>query len=154
MAGVVVSEIDIAKAKYPSSLWKYAGLDVAEDGAGRSRKSEHLIDVDYVNKKGEPAQRKSLTFNPFLKTKLIGVLASSFLRAGDNKYSQIYRGYKHRLESRLDLKEESKGRRHNMANRYMIKMFLVDLYLAWRKLEGLPVSPTYDEAKLGHQHAV
>jgi len=154
MGGVVVSEIDITKSKYPSSLWKYAGLDVAEDGAGRSRKSEHLIDVDYVNKKGEPATRKSLTFNPFLKTKLIGVLAPSFLRAGDNKYSRIYREYKHRMESRSDLKEESKGRRHNMSNRYMIKMFLIDLYVAWRRLEGLPVAPTYDEAKLGHQHAV
>lgn len=38
MAGVIVSEIDIYKARHPSSLWKYAGLDVASDGKGRSRK--------------------------------------------------------------------------------------------------------------------
>ena len=32
MAGVIMSEIDIHESKYASSIWKYAGLDVAEDG--------------------------------------------------------------------------------------------------------------------------
>jgi len=152
MAGVIISEIDITKAKYPSSLWKYSGLDVAQDGRGRTRKAEHLVDYQYKNKEGEDAVRKGITFNPFLKTKLVGVLGSSFLRAGDNKYSQIYRDYKNRLESRDDLKEESKGHRHNMAIRYMIKMFLIDLHTSWREIEGLPVSTTYQEAKLKHKH--
>ena len=30
MAGVILSEFDITKAKYASSLWKYAGLDVVQ----------------------------------------------------------------------------------------------------------------------------
>jgi hypothetical protein len=34
----------------------------------------------------------------------------------------------------------------------MIKSFLRDLYNAWRPLEGLPVAPTYNEAKQGHVH--
>jgi hypothetical protein len=34
----------------------------------------------------------------------------------------------------------------------MIKRFLVDLYKAWRPLEGLPVAPEYSEAKLGLKH--
>jgi len=153
MAGVIISEIDITKAKYPSSLWAYAGLDVASDGRGRSRRTEHLIKRKYQNKEGEEAERNSITFNPFLKTKLVGVLASSFLRAGDNKYSQIYRDYKNRLENRPDLAESSKARRHNMALRYMIKMFLLDLYNVWRPIEGLPVAPPYQEAKLGHKHS-
>lgn len=152
LAGVILSEIDISKAKYPSSLWKYAGLDVAEDGKGRTRKAEHLVDCAYTDKEGNDAVRKGITFNPFLKTKLIGVLGSSFLRAGENKYSLIYRDYKNRLESRDDLKEESKGHRHNMAIRYMIKMFLIDLHMAWREIEGLPVSLPYHEAKLGLVH--
>jgi len=153
MAGVIISEIDIAKAKYPSSLWAYAGLDVAGDGRGRSRRSEHQIKRKYQNSEGEDAERNSITFNPFLKTKLVGVLASSFLRAGDNKYSQIYRDYKNRLENRPDLAESSKAHRHNMALRYMIKMFLIDLYNVWRPIEGLPVSSPYQEAKLGHKHS-
>lgn len=152
MAGVIVSEIDIAKARHPSSLWKYAGLDVAPDGKGRSRKGEHLVEVDYQDKNGDEATRKSITFNPFLKTKLVGVLASSFLRAGDNKYRQVYDQYKHRLEHRADWLAESKGHRHNAAMRYMIKQFLVDLHIAWRTIEGLEVSAPYHEAMLGHLH--
>lgn len=153
MAGVIISEIDISKAQYPSSLWKYAGLDVAPDGKGRSRKAEHLIDRVYTNKDGEEATRKSITFNPFLKTKLVGVLAGSFLKATPNPYRDIYDGYKHRLEQHPAHIEKSKGQRHNMAMRYMIKMFLINLHMKWRALEGLPVSLPYHEAKLGIQHA-
>lgn len=152
MAGVLVSEIDITKATYPSSLWAYAGLDVAKDGKGRSKKAEHLVERQYTNKLGEQATKQSITFNPFLKTKLVGVLAASFLRAGNEKYAKIYNDYKHRLECREDLKETTKGHRHNMALRYMVKMFLVDLYVAWRPIVGLPVAATYQEAKLGHKH--
>jgi hypothetical protein len=170
MAAVLISEIDIHKAKYPSSLWKLAGLDVAEDGRGRSRRAEHLVSREYVTADGETKERNGVTFNPFLKTKLIGVLAGGFLKAGDNPYSRIYRDYKTRLENHAvyglaneanriaefkakGQKYAPKGHRHNMAQRYMIKRFLVDLYRAWRELEGLEVAPEYSEAKLGYSHA-
>lgn len=152
MGGVIISEIDISKAKYPSSLWAYTGLDVASDGRGRSRKQDHLVEKEYTNKDGEQATRKGITFNPFLKTKMIGVLAGSFLKAG-GPYEQIYRDYKNRLESRPDLEEESKGHRHNMALRYMVKMFLLDLHREWRALEGYEPTPPYHEAKLGMKHS-
>lgn len=42
--------------------------------------------------------------------------------------------------------------RKNMAIRYMVKVFLKDLWVAWRTLEGLPVTPDYAEAKLGLKH--
>jgi hypothetical protein len=42
MAGVILSEIDITKAEYPSSLHKYAGLDVAGDGQGTQPKERTL----------------------------------------------------------------------------------------------------------------
>ncbi len=124
IAGIIISEIDITKAEYPSSLWKYAGLDsvtigrytdeagkehivpgwqidayydandrskpmlahdrypVTFDTAGRSRKEFCLEQREYINKDGKPAVRNSITYNPFLKTKLIGVLGTSFLRVG------------------------------------------------------------------------
>lgn len=153
MAGVLLSEIDISVAKYPSSLWAYAGLDVAEDGRGRSKKKEHLVEVEYKNAKGEMDTRMSITFNPFLKTKLMGVLAGSFIRCGENKYEQIYRGYKHRLECDSRHDEKSKGHRDTMAKRYMIKMFLVDLHMNWRGIEGYPVTVPYSEGKLGMVHS-
>jgi hypothetical protein len=165
MAGVILSEFDIHKARYPSSLWQYAGLGVESDGRGTSRRKEHLKEVEYEDKDGKPQTRMGVRFNPWLKTKLVGVLASSFLRVGDSPYRVIYDDYKHRMESHAkygtahdgekdenDHKVTGKGRRHNMAMRYMIKMFLVDLYKAWRALENLPVSPPYSEAKLGLRH--
>ena len=153
MSGVIISEIDISKCKYSSSLWKYAGLDVAQDGQGRSKKKEHLVEVDYIDKDGKNATRVGITFNPFLKTKLVGVLASSFLRCGkDNPYSEAYYNYKNRLENHPSHKEKTLGHRHNMAMRYAVKRFLVDLYVAWRTIEGLPVESEYSEGKLGMKH--
>lgn len=165
MAGVIISEIDIHRAKYASSIWKYAGLDVGGDGAGRSRRKDHLVEREYTNKSGEQATRVGITFNPWLKTKLVGVLGPAFLKArGD--YAEVYGDYKHRLESHAkygiardgEVDEECggkiyKGRRHQMAIRYCVKRFLADLYEAWRKLEGLEVHNPYSEAKLGLKHA-
>jgi hypothetical protein len=53
MAAVIISEFDPYKARHASSFWKYAGLDCAPDGRGRSRRKEHLITVKYQNAKGE-----------------------------------------------------------------------------------------------------
>jgi hypothetical protein len=168
MAGVIISEIDITKARYASSLWKYAGLDVAADGRGRSRRTEHQIKVDYKAKDGTIKQRNSITFNPFLKTKLVGVLGPCFIKQVDRatgdpgKYRRIYLDYKHRMANHNKYGEHndgkkddegrfitSKARRHNMATRYCVKMFLADLYTAWRTMEKLPVALPFAEAKLG-----
>lgn len=103
MAGVVIGEINIhdywknpasgerclkdtpgaeKKVCKVSTLWKYAGLAVEPDGLGQSRREEHLIDRVYKAKDGKMKTKKSITFNPFLKTKLLGVLATSFMRIG------------------------------------------------------------------------
>ncbi len=167
MSGVILSEIDIHKARHPSSLWMFAGLDVAPDGRGRSRRAEHLVDRTYTDKEGKEAVRRGITFQPTLKTKLIGVLGPSFLKVkGGSEYGEIYYKYKYRMENhekygiandgKVDEvtghKVTSKGRRHAMAIRYTVKMFLMNLHIAWRKLEGLPVSLPYHEAKLGYKH--
>jgi hypothetical protein len=154
MAAIIISEIDISKAAYPSSLWMLTGLDVAPDGRGRSMRAEHLVDRAYLDKEGVEQTKKSITFNPLLKTKMMGVLASSFIKSGGH-YADIYYNYKNRLGNRPDLSEESKGHIHNMSLRYMIKMFYIDLYNAWRPLAGLPVAPPYHVAKLGlRDHSV
>lgn len=160
MAGVLLSEIDIARATYPSSLWQFSGYGVEADGRGTSKRSEHLHDVTYTTKAGETATRKGIRYNPWLKTKLY-VLATCMIKAGSS-YRAVYDGYKVRLENsqrhvanKDDAKtwaEESKGHRHAAAMRYMVKRFLVDLYKAWRALEGLPIAPEYSEAKLGIVH--
>jgi hypothetical protein len=155
MSGIVIGEIDIAKAKYPSSLWAYAGIDVVTNGdesRGRSRRKEHLREVAYIDKDGKPATRLGITFNPFLKTKLVGVLGPCLIKANSDPYRAIYDGYKHRLESHPKWSQTTKAHRHNAAIRYMIKRFLCDLYAAWRHCEGLPISDEYAVAKLGIKH--
>ena len=156
MSAVCISYFDVHKARHASSFWKYAGLDtvavVDEEGnevrEGRSRK--HTEMVDYTDKDGNIKQKRGLTYNPELKTKLIGVLGTSFLRAGskDNKYENIYRDYKNRLENRVDAQDLTKAHKNNMAVRYMVKQFVRDLWVTWRALEGYEVSEPYEVAFL------
>jgi hypothetical protein len=154
MSAVILSEFDIRKAERISQFWALAGLDVAPDGRGRGRYKEHLVKRAYKDKDGQAQERDGITFNPFLKTKLVGVLASCFLKQGPDgcKYRRVYDDYKHRLEHHDKHKDKTKGHRHAMAMRYMIKIFLQDLWLAWRALEGLPITAPYHEAVLGHVH--
>lgn len=169
MAGVLISKLDPAKARHISSFWKFAGLDVAPDGRGRSRREEHLVERDYINKKGKAAKRMGVTYDPWLKTKLF-VLASSFMRSKSPWRGQ-YDNYKHRIETdparvKMNVNEWKKkyeaeedlrnvwppGRIDTAAKRYMVKMFLAELWTTWRRLEGLPVTLSYHEARRGYGH--
>lgn len=137
MAAVLISEIDIHRSKYASSLHAYAGLDVVIYGEytddngvkktiraseleamvsiedlhnhyqvtvvdgmevdkpiylaegkypvelksmGRGKKDVCLVKTEYLDKNKKTQLRDSITYNPWLKTKLLGVLAGSFLK--------------------------------------------------------------------------
>jgi len=150
MAGVILSEIKIHKAKYVSSLWKYAGLDVV-NGKARSARREHLVEREYIDKNGEKKTKLSLSFNKFLHDKLLGVLGTNLLRAKD-EWATVYYNYRNRIENHPKHKDKSKGHIHNMSRRYMVKQFMKPLYAVWRQAEGLEVHPSYEEAKLGIKH--
>jgi hypothetical protein len=174
MAAVCLAYFDIDKARHVSSFWRYAGLDVVsicdgEDEEGvpqyhmEGNSKRYTVTREYTDKEGNIKEKKGITYNPVLKTKLCGVLGSSFLKKPGCYYEQIYRDYRARLAQREDLKAEygtdskgnkveidkNKARRHAMANRYMVKMFVRDLWVTWRKLEGYEVSEPYEVAKLG-----
>lgn len=170
---------------------------------GRSKKKQSLEVRDYTDRNGDVQQKLSITFQPFLKTKLNGVLATSFLRAtkstvngqtmGGAKREALAKtlGWKHDTDSVIDKKDQVIGflqgrgyeiiiqrtedaqnydnykfriehdprhkdktplHRHNMAVRYMMQQFLNRLYNHGRRCNGLPVAPTYAEAKLGLIH--
>lgn len=168
LAAVLITYFDPHKARHVSSFWKYAGLDVGPDGAGRSRRAEHLIDREYVNKEGKTATRLSTTYNPWLKMKLLGALGPSFLRS-NSPWRGAFDGYKHRINSdpariKVDVKAWkamhkagdpdlarvwTPGRIKNAALRFMVKNFLADFWVTWRELEGLPVTEPYAVGKLG-----
>lgn len=83
-----------------------------------------------------------------------------------SRYVQFYMDYKHRLSHssaitnhrqkgkvvQMAWKDVTPGHRDMAAKRYMVKMFLVDLYKQWRSIEGLPVRDPYQEQYLGHKH--
>jgi hypothetical protein len=171
MAGVLLSRLDPTKARHVSGFWKYSGLDVASDGRGRSRREEHLVEREYKDKKGQTKTRRGVTFDPWLKTKLMGVMAASFLRS-NSPWREHYNNYKHRISTdpnriKITVEEWKKryatgedvtrlwtpGRIDFASKRYMVKMFIQQLWEEWRRLEGLSVGPTYIERMRGYPHA-
>jgi hypothetical protein len=170
MGAVLVTYFDIVKAVRPSQFWAIAGLDVGPDGLARSRRKEHLVEREYVTKDGETKTKLSTTFDPWLQSRMLGVLGGSLLRSG-SPYRKYYDGYKHRIETDparrkgtlADKKADRKRgvvdesiwhplRIHRASQRYMVKMLIADFWRAWRELEGLPTVPPYHEAVLGHRH--
>jgi len=110
------------------------------------------------------------TYDPWLHSRLLHSLATSFMKS-KSPWRQVYDNYKHRLvtdPSRIKMTSVQKsklfregqdvghiwtpGRIHRASMRYMVKMFLLDFWREWRIIEGLPVVPSYAEAKLGLVH--
>jgi len=119
-----------------SKLWSYCGM-----APGQKRK-----------------RGAKLNYNPHLKT-LMWKIASSFekQKAEKSRYRRIYDEKKQYYLNRDDLKraidEKKKGAKLHvrlMAMRYTAKRFLADLWLFWRRLEGLPVTEPYAIGVMGH----
>lgn len=160
----IIAYMDIHTATTIASFWKYCGLDVV-NGVARSMKKEHLIDVVYINKKGEEKTRKSITFCPFIKAKLLEVFAGCVIKAQRYEGNIYYQVYENRLEyeklmtqDKVYTSGDHEGKPYteyhlqNRAKRYMVKMFLQDLWLEWRRQEGLPITEPYHEKVLGKKH--
>ena len=147
------------------------------------RRMGDTTEVEYVDSKGNKQWKRSITYNPIIKSKLIGVLADCIIKAsGDKAESEeyittasgkqrkskpfqrvtgdfhdkghyrwdVFEPYMTRLDNSAYHKDKSKPEKYRMAKRYMIKQFLKDLWSAWRFNEGLEVTVSYPEAKLGH----
>lgn len=173
MAAVCLSYFDPYKARHASNFVSYAGLNpvnkVEENGDIKViANSKHYTEMrEFVNKDGKVDVKKSLTYEPFLRTKLIGVLAGCITKASirsvkamnpetgkiedtgdrivEGKYANEYINYKMRKLNQ----GFSKSHANRMAVRHMLKLFVIDLWVAWRELEGLPVSVPYEVDKLG-----
>lgn len=168
LAAVIISELDPKKANYASSFVKYAGLDVVinKNGVGEGRNSYgegHLVPREFKDRSGNIKVANVLSHNRFLKSKLVFVLTASMIKQsarlqnmnfipGPTKYVRIYQDYLHRIKNTPRFAAHKPLHLINMARRYMIKIFLYDLWSNWRELEGLPVTKPYHEAKLGMVH--
>jgi ssDNA-binding Zn-finger/Zn-ribbon topoisomerase 1 len=136
-------------------------------GRGRSKRQEHLVEREYVAKDGTKKKRMSTTYQPWLKSRMLGVLAPLFLKMPDCPWRRYYDFRKHRVETdprkqkctsveykRVHAQWKKLGdesiadpsrdlwpplRVHRDAMRVMMKAFLAEFWEKWRGLEGLPV---------------
>ena len=188
MAAVCLSSFSIEPARHVSSFWKYAGLDcinrveqiTKEDGSvqvdtvGKANGKWYTETYKYIDKNGAEQDKKGITYNPELRTKLLGVLGSSILKAclrpvkkddgtyeldsNGNKtfskaegYAGAYVDYMTRLNNDPVKSQYSPAHKNNMAIRYMVKQFVRDLWVAWREAAGYEVSAPYEVEFLGRK---
>ena len=169
-AAACIALFDVYKARHAASFWKYAGLNpvqrVNKDGdivvEGNSKK--YTEEFEYTDPKtGEVKTKRGITYNPELKTILLGVTANNIIKCcirvekDENKkptgivtyygYAVQYRDYKNRKKQQHP--DQSDGHIHNVAKRWMIRNFVRDLWVAWRTVEGLPVTVPYEQEFLG-----
>lgn len=127
---------------------EYVG-DVVVSQHGRKKGDTEM--VEYVDAEGNRKLKRSITYNPFVKTKLMGVLTGCLIKAKDPVYSKIYYDYKARLDNSPRYEGYTPAHKNMMAQRYMIKQFLRNLHTEWRHLEGLPIYEPYEVEKLGNK---
>lgn len=127
---------------------EYVG-DVVVSQHGRKMGDTEM--VEYVDAEGNRKLKRSITYNPFVKTKLMGVLTGCLIKAKDPVYSKIYYDYKARLDNSPRYEGYTQAHKNMMARRYMIKQFLRNLHTEWRHLEGLPIYEPYEVEKLGNK---
>jgi hypothetical protein len=169
-ASVLLSTIDIHRANTVSAVWMYTGLGVVPhvtcskcghvswhnkgvcQKVIKDKKTCGGITVPIGEEKGiqRPIPGEKISYNKWLRTKLLGVIGANFIKLS-SPYRKFYDDYKNRLVAKGWGK--SKKHVHNASIRYMMKMFLIDLYKAWRTLEKLPVREPYAVEYLGkHAH--
>lgn len=159
--GLIRGKKSIKADKYKESMGRVIGEKETPKGKNYIIETNDMV-------RGDRVRKDYLSpFNIELKSILIGRLATSFIRGG-SKYRKFYDDRKNRRKNsdsaiindsdknRQDdwkkWNEVSDGHRDMDAKRYMVKMFLIDLYVAWRKHEGLPVREPYSNEYLGKTH--
>ena len=166
-----VSDCGEPTYKYTDTNKIYEG-EVIPSTHGRRKGDTEMQPYYVVNDKGEKVLatdddgnlklKKGITYNPKLKTKLMGVLSGCLMKAGmrkdssgesnsTTKYGQIYIDQRHRLDNSAYHMHKSSAQKNAMAQRYMIKEFVRDMWITWRTIEGLEVDEPYEVAKLGHR---
>jgi hypothetical protein len=174
MAAVILSSFDIERADTVSKMWSFAGLAPVPTKRCKTcqgilkEESDGLYKHAWKTKEKcpegdpvgllktfdsamamKPVKGEKLSYNNWLKTKLVGVMGGCLLKA-NSPWRKFYDDYKHRKASAGWGRDD--GHRHQAAMRYMVKMLLLEIWKEWRTIEGLTVRPSYQEQYLGHVH--
>ena len=159
---LVTGKKRISKKEYKPSM----GRIVSEIKNINTKGIDYIVETDNLIRGDRAMEGFVLPFNKNLRVRLY-CLAESFIKCKSPYAMEFYYPYKARLEKESNkIVNEGKPRkddgkawnevsarhRHFAAIRYMMKMFIKDLYVAWREIEGLPVRVPYEEEYLGIIH--
>lgn len=155
MAGGLIAWFDDpAKASSPSSMWKYAGLAVIDGQPDRRRQGETLTHSPKLKvhmwKIGKQLLfAKGSYYRYYLDQKEFAATKHPTL-TDVSEYNQKQKTayYKAHPEEWPD------GKIHMYAYRKMIKLFLANMWEAWRESYGLETPKPYAEAILGHKDII
>lgn len=158
IAAYLVAEIDIRRSEKPSALRRFCGLAVIDGRLERRTKGQKNA------------------FSSEMRTRLFQLFQTMWKNRRhdpENKYLKIWDDARHRIEQServfergVDRKGEwtgkiingqgktvsARGFAHSYGWHKAADVFLEDLYIVWRAIEGLPVWPSYYAAKLGYEH--
>lgn len=155
--GNMYEQVQLTKVVNGETVPIYEEVETGEEYVGEIVVSQHgrrkgdTEMVEYTDADGNRKLKRSITYNPLVKTKLMGVLTGCLIKAKDPVYSKVYYDYKARLDNSSRYEGFTAGHKNTMAQRYMIKQFLKDLHKTWRGIEGLPIYETYEVGVLGHK---
>jgi hypothetical protein len=172
-AAHICGSFDIYEGRTVSKLWQYCGLNPGMvRGKKRVERKDGGFDIvitDTMIRGDKMTAGFVAPFNKELRTALLGVMADGFIKCQNSYAMDYYYPMKTRLEQSANTVQEiskagakpqdvawseaKKAHRHRAAMRYMIKMFLKDLYSVWRPMHGLDVRAPYAEEYLGKRHA-
>lgn len=158
MSAVIISYVDIEKAVNASKIVQYAGLSAGMVRGKKKDKDGNIVLTNDLIRGDKPTKGYILPYNAKFKSKIMGVLADCFIKC-KSQYKFYYDFYKNRKSHSEEFvngtdrkwKDESKGHIDMASKRFMMIMFLQDLYGKWRELEGLPVREPYPQEYLGHE---
>ena len=156
VAGYLVANIDIRRAEKPSQLQRYCGLAVI-NGHFERREGGPKYDP-----KGNLTEATG-TFNREIRTRRYQAFSSMWRTKGEgsSKYLDVWQNTKARdlLKQNDKGKIESNGKEvsakgyaHSKGWHVAAQLFVYDLYLIWRALEGLPSWTTWYDWARGYEH--
>lgn len=177
LSGVIISEIDITKAGTVSALWKYCGLAV-DSRTGRAERMKRGEKAGYnpwlkaklVKVLGDCLIRANSPWRKFYDDYKLRKQNSLVDQCMLCKGKGVFKSKKEAAENEKEAEPKEKkctncngtggpapwgqsdAHRHQAAIRYMVKMFLQEMWLVWRTIEELPVTDSYAVAVLGRTH--
>ena len=171
MGGVIVGSFDIERQSTPSKMWAFAGLAVVDGRAPHPVRGQKLnynawlraklvkVLAECFIKTGSPWRKVYDDRKLYRRSQLLDVCMACE-GTGKSRYTKVPGATREthpcdncKGRGGACMWGKSDAHRDRDAKRYMIKMFLLELWTHWRKLEGLPTRTPYHEEKLGRVHS-